>query len=296
MTVHNAPNHSLTSATPAVDGDLADPVGPVTAPLGPGSLTWKYFGDRRLLLFFGRTGILQNMHPAVGASLRQHSNFFTDPLDRLHRSIPPIMGVVYDPPQAQTGHLVRGFHTHIKGLDSQGRRYHALHPDVFWWTHVTFVEVIIALNQYFGTPLTTDQKQQLVAEGVTWWQRYGLSMQPVIDNYADFEAYWQYMLDHELESNATTDVALNVAGHDIPPPKGVPAPLWNLTRKPVTRLGVWLANGFMPERGREILGLTWTARDQRRLDALATIVRRTWPLLPAWVRYFSRAHHNMRRQ
>ena len=34
-------------------------------PIGPGSLTWTHFGDVRGLLYLGRAGTLQNMHPAV---------------------------------------------------------------------------------------------------------------------------------------------------------------------------------------------------------------------------------------
>jgi uncharacterized protein (DUF2236 family) len=65
-------------------------------PIGPGSLTWTHFGDVRGLLYLGRAGTLQNMHPAVSGALQDHSNFFDNPLDRLFRSLPPIYGVVYD--------------------------------------------------------------------------------------------------------------------------------------------------------------------------------------------------------
>lgn len=264
------------------------------APLGPGSLTWRHFGDSRGLLFLGRIGTLQNMHPAVGAALQDHSDFFANPMDRLFRSIPPILGVVYDPPGSTTGALVRGFHTELKGVDSRGRRYHALQPDVFWWTHVTFVEGIMAVNEFFGTPFTRAEKDQLVAEGVTWWKRYGLTMRPVIDNYDDFEAYWQRMLDEELEANATTDFAVDIRGARIPPPPFVPKPVWTLVRDPVMRFGTWLSTGLLPERAREILGLTWTARDQRRFRAVAAVVRWAWPKLPRRVRYLDRAYTNMR--
>ncbi|GAA4430852.1 oxygenase MpaB family protein [Actinokineospora soli] len=264
------------------------------APIGPGSLTWHHFGDSRGLLFLGRIGTLQNMHPAVGAALQDHSDFFDNPLDRLFRSMPPILGVVYDPPGSGTGALVRSFHTDLKGVDSKGRRYHALHPDVFWWTHVTFVEGIMAVNEFFGTPLTRAEKDRLVAEGVTWWRRYGLTDRPVIDNYADFEAYWRRMLDEELEANATTDYALAMSGIRIPPPPFVPAAVWAVVRRPVMRFGSWLSIGLLPPRAREILGATWSARDQRRFRAVAAVVRWVWPRLPRRLRYLDRAHANMR--
>ncbi|GGS30885.1 oxygenase MpaB family protein [Actinokineospora fastidiosa] len=265
-----------------------------SAPIGPGSLTWHHFGDTRGLLFLGRIGTLQNMHPAVGAALRDHSDFFDNPLDRLFRSMPPILGVVYDPPGSDTGALVRGFHTGLSGTDSRGRRYHALNPDVFWWTHATFVEGIIAVNEFFGTPLTDAEKDRLVAEGVTWWRRYGLSGRPVIDNYADFAAYWQRMLDEELEANSTTDFAVRIADARIPPPRFVPGPVWAVVRDPVVRFGVWLSVALLPPRAREILGLTWTERQERRFRAFAAVVRAVWPRLPRRLRYLDRAYANMR--
>lgn len=243
------------------------PPGPVGTRIGPGSLTWRYLGDRRLLLFAGRTGTLQNMHPAVGAALQQHSNFFDDPWDRIFRSIPMVLGVVYDPPEAGTGAAVRDYHKDLKGHDSQGRRYHALSPDVYWWTHATFIEVIVAMNEHFGTPLTLAEKDQLVAEGITWWQRYGLSMRPVIGDYAGFEAYWNRMLAEGLERNATTDYAFTISQHRIPPPPGVPRLLWVLLRKPVMLFNLWLATALLPGPARDILGLTWTPGDQRRFRA-----------------------------
>jgi uncharacterized protein (DUF2236 family) len=265
------------------------------APLGPDSLTWKYFGDRRLLLFVGRSGTLQNMHPAVGAALQQHSNFFDNPWDRIFRSIPYILGTVYDPQPEPTAQQVRDFHKDLKGIDSRGERYHALNPDVYWWTHVTFVELVIAINEHFGTPLTEAQKDQVVAEGVTWWERYGLSSRPVITTYAEFEAYWNRMLDQELEANATTDYALRIGTAEIPPPPRVPAPAWAILRRPVMAANVWLATALMPERGREILGMSWSTRDQRLFETFATIVRVGWPLLPAKLRYYDRAYVNMKR-
>src|SRR4029077_19790946 len=83
-------------------------------------------------------GILQLMHPAIGAGVLEHSNFFGDPWGRIFRSLPRILGAVYDEDAASTGRIVRDFHRDIKGVDDAGRRYHALDPETFWWAHATF--------------------------------------------------------------------------------------------------------------------------------------------------------------
>lgn len=262
------------------------------APLGPGSLTWRHFGERLILLQVGCIGTLQNMHPAVGQSLQEVSNFFIDPTDRIVRSIPPIMGVVYDDPQDQTGVLVRDFHKNIKGNLPDGSRYHALDPDTFWWTHATFIMTVLNSREFFGTPFSEEEKDQLVREGVTWWQRYGLSMKPVIYDYPSFKTYWDKMLAEVLESNKTTDFATGRLSRIAPPqtlPIRIPAAVWFAFEPLITRINVWLMAAMMPERGREILGLSWSRTDQRIFTAFQRCVRTVWPHVPNRVKYFPRA-------
>ncbi|MQY21744.1 oxygenase MpaB family protein [Nocardia macrotermitis] len=271
--------------TPAIPG----------APLGPGSLTWKYAGDWRNMLFLGRTGILQNMHPAVGAALQQHSNFFDNPWDRLVRSVPQIQGMIYDADNEAQAARVRDYHKPLKGIDPQGRRYHALHPDVYWWTHATFIELNIAINDYFGTPLTDAQKDQLIAEGVTWWRMYGLSDRVLVSNYAEFQEYWKKTIDEVLERNPTTDFAMDLSRTRIPALPGVPEALWSVIWRPVMAFNLWLANGLMPEHARRTLGMRWRGADQVAFGAFCTAIRWGWPLLPERLRYMPRAYAGVAR-
>ncbi len=69
---------------------------PSTSPLGPDSLTWKYFGDLRTGMMGVWIGAIQNMYPELGAGVEQHSILLREPLQRVARSVYPIMGVVYD--------------------------------------------------------------------------------------------------------------------------------------------------------------------------------------------------------
>ncbi len=90
-------------------------------PLGPDSLTWKYFGDLRTGMMGVWIGALQNMYPELGAGVEEHSILLREPLQRVARSVYPIMGVVYDGDRAaQTGQQIKGFHTTIKGVDADG--------------------------------------------------------------------------------------------------------------------------------------------------------------------------------
>ena len=99
-----------TSTAAPVDGSGGTP----TDPLGPDSLTWKYFGDLRTGMLGVWIGAIQNMYPELGAGVEDHSVLLREPLQRVARSVYPIMGVVYDGDRARrTGAQIKGYHETI---------------------------------------------------------------------------------------------------------------------------------------------------------------------------------------
>src|SRR5271166_5585742 len=159
------------------------------APLGPDSLTWKYFGDPRTGMMGVWIGAIQNMYPELGAGVEEHSILLREPLQRVARSVYPIMGVVYDGDRAaQTGQQIKGYHRTIKGVDAEGRRYHALNPETFYWAHATFFMLVIKVAEYFCGGLTEAEKRQLFDEHVQWYRMYGMSMRPVPKSWKDFQS------------------------------------------------------------------------------------------------------------
>jgi uncharacterized protein (DUF2236 family) len=285
-------------SSPATTRALSDAVVPEPEPLGPDSLTWRLFGDVRGLLLIGRAGILQNMHPAIGAGVQQHSDLFRNPWNRLLRSVSPILGVVYDGPDAAgTGSTVRDYHRGIGGTDAHGRRYHALEPDVFYWAHATFFEAQIAVQERFGTPLTAAEQEQLYRESIQWYALYGVTMRPVPPDYAAFRAYWDDVVEHILEPTDPVRWSFERARlRDVPRPyEQLPRPVWWALRPFVMGGSLWIARGTLPPTARARLGLTWTARDERRLRAFAALVRLLWRIVPRRWRYLPRAAAGIRR-
>jgi uncharacterized protein (DUF2236 family) len=274
------------------------PAAPTPPPLGPGSLTWECFGDLRGLLLIGRAGILQNMHPSIAAGVEQHSDYAVNPWNRLLRSAPPILGVVYDGGgAAATGATVRDFHREIKGADAHGQRYHALQPDVYYWAHATFFESQIVMRERFGTPLTEAEQERLYRESIDWYAQYGLSMRPVPPDLAAFRAYWERTVEQVLESSQPVRWSLDPARlRDVDRPcEWVPRSLWRLLRPAVMGGSMWIAAGTLPPTARERLGLRWTARDERRLRLAARLLRGLFGVIPHDLRYMPRARGAWRR-
>lgn len=262
---------------------------PRGAPLDSSSLTWRYLADVRGVLLALRAGVLQVMHPSISAALIDHSDVFENPLRRLIRSAGPILGAVYDEDAESTARWVRERHPSIRGADPHGQRYHALDPGTYYWAHATFFEAQIATQELFGSPFTADEKEQLYAESITWYARYGLTMRPVPRDYEAFERYWQRMLEDVLEA---TPVALDAVQtmNQLPAPyPQIPGPAWTTVRPLIGFSAPWLARGTLPLQARETLGISWNLADELTLRTLRTLIRTAWPILPSSLRHLPRA-------
>lgn len=267
------------------------------APLGPDSLTWRYFGDWRGLLVALWAGSMQNMHPGLGAGVEEHSEFFEERFQRLFRSLYPIGGVVYDGPQAhETALRVRGYHDTIKGVDKHGRRYHALDPDTYYWAHATFFLVTLHTAEVFAGGLSEADKRRLFDEHVQWYRLYGMSMRPVPATWEEFLDYYDHMCTEVLEDNNATRDVLDLS--DLPKPPLVawlPDPLWRVLRIPVARGYLWLSVGFYHPAVRRRLGYRWTSRDARLHRFAGKVINVMFSLLPFERRYHPRARAGWQR-
>jgi uncharacterized protein (DUF2236 family) len=266
-------------------------------PLGPGSVTWKYFGDRRGILLGLWMGVLQNMHPQVAAGVEQHSQFSAERWQRTLRSVYPILGVVYDGPHARhTARQIVGYHRGVSGTDTRGRRYHALNRDPFYWAHLTFVMANVVIAEYFDTPLTRAQKERLARESVQWYRLYGLPAHDLPQDWTALRSHWDSTCAEVLEDCKAARDVLDIARIARPPLlRPVPQLLWQAMWRPASLLLTWMTVGFLPPVVRERLGLEWSAREARLLRLLCRAASVPFLLLPFPLRYHPRARAGWRR-
>jgi uncharacterized protein (DUF2236 family) len=231
------------------------------------------------------------MHPQLGAAVEQHSIFFTERMPRLLRSLYPIGGVVFDGDRApQTGGEVRDYHIGVKGVDDQGRRYSALNPDVFYWAHSTFFMGTILTAERFGDGLTDTQKRQFFDEHIMWYRMYGMSMRPVPKTWEEFQAYWDHMCRNVLENNYAAREVLNLSKMPKHPSlQRIPDWLWRLQLKLLGPFAVWVTVGLYDPAVRELMGYTWTVRDERLHRLFGGLVKLCFKVLPRRRRYHPRA-------
>jgi len=263
-------------------------------PLGPQSLVWRYFGDNRMYLIGPRPAVLQNMLAELGQGVLDHSVFFDDTAARVKRSLPPIFTTVYGSDDDNPGLRVRDFHTEIKGTmpskDGRVERYHALNPETYFWAHATFVEQVLYFADTFVKRLSREEKEQIYLESKTWYRRYGVSEQAMPADYTEFERYWNRMIDEVVVAHPTAKYGVGYVTKGYPCPKGVPPALWRAISTVFNPVAAFLTTGGMPPRTRELLGLPWTERQERRYQRFAALCRSrpvnwVWDHLPMRLRY-----------
>jgi len=267
--------------------------------LGPDSLLWRYAGDTRIALMGASIGILQLMHPAIGAGVLDHSNFFEDPTDRVFRSLPRILGAVYDADAGATGLEVRDYHRDIKGSTAGGERYHALDPATFWWAHATFQYMAEGVADRFDRHrLTPAEREQLYAEGIEWYRRYGISDRCVPPDRTAFRHEWNRVCREDLEMNDAVRFVMHVLEQKALPPADdrSPMPAWlrplaNVlpARWVAARGARVVAIGGLPSVVRRRFDLPWSARERAEYAAVQKAVQRGWRRLPRSVRWQPRA-------
>ena len=227
-----------------------------------------------LLLGGGRALLMQLAHPMVARGVAEHSDFETDPLARLERTLTATYAVVFGTAEqaARAGGAVHAVHERVTGAG-----YHANDPELLMWVHATLVDTALAIHRRFLRPLSDDGRRALLP-GVHPGRR-GLRPQPGPASPRT-----------SPPSGATSRTMVGRPGRrpDRPvPPTGPirppsPAARWSPHRSwPGVRE---LTAGLVPARLRRAYGLPWDRGRQAALDAAGLALRTGLPLVPPVLR------------
>jgi uncharacterized protein (DUF2236 family) len=260
---------------------------------GPDSVTWKINREAVLLLGGGRALLMQVAHPLVASAVAAHSNFRTRPLDRLSRTLELTSTIVFAPAadaiaavrQIERAHgPVRGKLAAAAGNHRAGTRYDANQDRLLFWVHATLVDSAFSTYERFVAPLPRSAARRHYEESKVVARLFGIADGEIPERWEDFRDYMKAMLEGD-------DLAVAADGRDIaasimdpPLPFGI---------RHGFRTSNFFTRGLLPPRLRERYGLAWSATEERALQALAAVIRRTVPALPPVVRFFPRARRAM---
>src|SRR5260221_7986790 len=81
--------------------------------LGPDSVTWRVHSDPPGMLMGGFASLmLQSLHPLAMAGVDQHSDFRTDPIGRLNRTVAYVLATTFGTTEVAEQAIPRVRHTH----------------------------------------------------------------------------------------------------------------------------------------------------------------------------------------
>jgi uncharacterized protein (DUF2236 family) len=265
----------------------------------PGTITWRYAGDARLLVAAGYALLLQVSHPTVGAGVSEHSQFRDDPWGRLLRTLDYTYTMVYGGPRAAgaMGRRIRSFHKQIRGTRADGRRYHALEPEPYAWVHATLAEAIVVAHERFGRPLTNEQRQQFWAEWRSLARMLGVRDRDLPADWQGFRTYFEQMIDVRLQHTRAVDEVLQALVQPPPPALALlQGPGWTAARAPLSHVLSLTTAGLLTPVLRQRFDVRWTRANEVELRALGAVLRSATPLMPSWLRNTGSGYLRWRQQ
>ena len=253
--------------------------------VGPGSVVWRFASDARgLITGAGVALLLQVAHPTVAAGVRNHSDFERDPWGRLWRTLDFLNLFIYGGPEAaaRTGRRLREMHHSIKGVDPDGRRYHALEPEAYGWVHATLCDAIIGSHRLFGQRMRPDEVARFYDEWRALGRLLGVREHDLPADWRGFRTYVDRMVDERLEDNDVVQTVVRTLRSPAPPPYAdwLPPAVWRFLRMPAARASELATIALLPPRLRSRVGLHLGPREARELRAFARLSRAATPLMP----------------
>lgn len=269
-------------------------------PLGPDSYTWQDFGSYLYHLMLPQAFILQSAHPVIDAAVGKDKKYKHDPWGRAKNSTALLWPVVYARPEKaiEKGNELRELHRHIKGVDKNGKRYHALDPEAYTWVHLTGFDATVRMYEYFGKPITPDQRALMFEE----WQQIG-AMLGIHERYipkteAEYWEVFNNMIDERLlYGEVLEDLLSPYYFRNYPKPPNMPwLPnfLWQLVITPAGWLFHKISVITLPQRFRAKLNLKVSKNDQRLFKLFSATVKIIFPLLPNRLQYIPLASRAIR--
>ena len=241
--------------------------------VGPEGTVWRV-GREKAILAGGPTALLlQVAHPLVAAGVVDHSDFESDPLGRLRRTLDTMLTVGFgDRAQAEAAVAgVAAVHVHVRGPS-----YRADDPDLALWVHTTLVLTALGAYENFVGPLSDDDKADYYERYKVVGRMFGVTDEVMPPTYADFVAYVRHMVDDVLAvGDDARAVAAGIFGAKVA------GPTW-LTR-PAMELA---AGGLLPASVRRDYAIAWGRGRRVTYGVVRRLVRPGLRLLPGRVRYW----------
>lgn len=232
--------------------------------------------DREMfVLLGGMTALLMQVaHPLVAAGVDQHSDFRTNAVGRLRRTLNTTLAVVFGDDRVATTAIERmnRVHARVRGTAGTGRRYAALDPRLLLWVQTTLVLTSLRLYERVMGPLTSVEREAYWEETKPIAGLLGIPPRTLPPTLADLQAFEREMLANEVRPDAT---ACAVARDVLRPFKWLPDALY------------WpsdaIAAALLPPPLRRAFGLRYGSPERMLFRAAIVTARALRRVLPEFL-------------
>lgn len=231
-----------------------------------------FIAEQALLLGAGSTVLNQLAMKGVGLGVAEHSTTLRRPVDRLRTTLTYVyvMTIGTDAEREAIRKMVNKAHVAVR---SEGR-YSAYDKDLQLWVAATLAHNGIFIYEKTFGPLTASSRERIYQDSQILGN--ALQVEPAMwpATLAEFEVYWR-------ESYRRMEADPAVQGYVAALMDSKSAPL---IIRPLLPLQNLISRGNLDPHVREIVGLTWSAKDQRRYDLFWKVFPRVYRLVPRFLR------------
>jgi uncharacterized protein (DUF2236 family) len=227
----------------------------------------------------GRAILLQLARPEVGYGVARHSTFAQNPLGRLHGTLMYVYAVMAGTPadrQVAASYVTR-MHGPVKGPDLEDAAvpaYDARDPDLQLWVAATLYETAMLVYERVLGHLPEARADAVYAHYAALGTALDVPEGAWPADRAAFADYWRSASQRLAVDDTVREQADALW-------RAAAAPAWVRLLMPLNR---FVTAGLLPGEVRQQFSMDWSARDQRRLDRLWSLVAAVYPHLPRFVR------------
>ncbi len=168
--------------------------------IGPDGPVWRIMREKAILAGGPAALLLQVAHPLVAAGVAAHSDFESDPLGRLRRTLDSLLTVVFgDHAQAERAvAVVAAVHRPVRGVDRSGTAFRADDPELALWVWATLVLAGLATFDAFVGRIGEEDQAEFYEGFKVVGRLFGVTDEVLPPTFADFGAYVRRTEDQVL--------------------------------------------------------------------------------------------------
>jgi uncharacterized protein (DUF2236 family) len=176
---------------------------------------------------------------------------------------------------------VNGAHAEVYSTADSPVEYNAFDPELQLWVAACLYKGGVDFYRTFVGEMDEQDAERHYREGMVLGTTLQVPPEMWPPDRAAFDRYWQQQLDKVHIDDTVRDYLYPIAVSRL---RGVPLPA-ALRRLPES-VALLITTGFLPQRFRDEMRLSWDAVKQRRFDRLIAVLRTVNNLMPQFVRRF----------